>query len=153
MNKDDAKIKYAEIIALPHHQSATRKHMSLNDRAAQFSSFAALSGYEDMVAEEARSTDSEAELSESMIEMINAAVVELMDMTENGAHPTVTITYFKPDRHKSGGSYERLTGTVKKVDPIAKALIFYGSDDIDDKRTATIDIPIKALTEVLIVPV
>lgn len=45
---------YADIISLPHRQSPDRPHMSLYDRAAQFGSYKALTGYEDMVADEAR---------------------------------------------------------------------------------------------------
>ena len=78
--------------------------MSLHDRAAQFAPFAALSGYDDMVSEEARITDSEIELSDSMIEIINSVIADIGTMIENGGHPTVTVTYFKPDSHKSGGS-------------------------------------------------
>ena len=54
--EDDPRIVYADIIDMPHHQSTRHPHMSLHDRAAQFSPFAALSGYEDMVDEEARHT-------------------------------------------------------------------------------------------------
>ncbi len=52
----DPRIVYADIINMPHHQSTKHPHMSLHDRAAQFSPFAALSGYEDMIDEEARLT-------------------------------------------------------------------------------------------------
>ena len=69
MKQDDAKIKYADIFTLPHHQSATRKHMSRYDRAAQFAAFRALTGYEDMIAEEARYTDGRIELSDNEIEI------------------------------------------------------------------------------------
>lgn len=40
------KDKYFDIINLPHHISTTRVQMSISDRAAQFSPFAALTGYE-----------------------------------------------------------------------------------------------------------
>ena len=53
----DPRIVYADIIDLPHHQSPTRPHMSLYDRAAQFAPFAALTGYDDMIVEEVRETD------------------------------------------------------------------------------------------------
>ena len=53
----DPRIVYADIIGLPHHQSPTRPHMSLYDRAAQFAPFAALTGYDDMIVEEVRETD------------------------------------------------------------------------------------------------
>ncbi len=44
--------KYADIIHLPHHVSKTRPQMAISDRAAQFSPFAALTGY-DVAIEEA----------------------------------------------------------------------------------------------------
>ena len=148
MTEDNTRKVYADIIDLPHHQSTARKHMSLYDRAAQFASYKALSGYEDMVIEEARSVDSEIELSENEISIINAVIGEISERTANGDRPTVSITYFKPDHHKKGGSYETLTGIVKKFDPTDKKLIFYGSDDIGDKRIPTADIPVSRIIKI-----
>lgn len=45
--------EYDDIIHLPHHQSMTRPHMSMHDRAAQFGAFAALTGHGDAVSETA----------------------------------------------------------------------------------------------------
>ena len=56
---------YADILHLPHHQAADRKHMSMYDRAAQFSPFAALTGFDGVIAETGRLTDRKIELSES----------------------------------------------------------------------------------------
>ena len=63
--------KYQDIINLPHHQSANRPHMSLQDRAAQFAPFAALRGYDDEISETARLTDRQLELNDEQIESIN----------------------------------------------------------------------------------
>lgn len=145
MNAKDARSIYADIIDLPHHQSRKRKHMPLQDRAAQFASYKSLSGYEDMVAEEARWTDSELELSENETDVINAVIGEIGDRITNGDHPAVGVTYFKPDKFKQGGSYETMTAVVKKIDPIHKKLIFYGSENIEDKRIPTVDIPIEKI--------
>ena len=49
----EAEKKYADIISLPHHQSTSHAHMSLADRAAQFSPFAALTGYDEVISETA----------------------------------------------------------------------------------------------------
>ena len=97
MNKDqNGRIVYADIYNLPHFQSKTRPHMSLYDRAAQFAPFAALTGYDEMVTEEARLTDKPIELSESEHEVLNRKI-ELVEMLlQGGGHPTLSFTYFEP---------------------------------------------------------
>ena len=97
--------------------------MSLYDRAAQFSPFAALSGYEDMVSEEARVVDNKKDLSENEKEQLNQKLNALQSKLMDGMSPSVSITYFLPDPLKDGGSYETVTGTVKKIDGIAKQII------------------------------
>ena len=56
--------QYEGILHLPHHRSEKHPAMSMRDRAAQFSSFRALSGYEDAIDETSRLTDRRAERSE-----------------------------------------------------------------------------------------
>ena len=52
MNKYDTNPhRYDDIIHLPHHVSDTHPQMSLIDRAAQFSPFAALTGHTDAIKE------------------------------------------------------------------------------------------------------
>ena len=147
-NKTDARAVYADIIDLPHHQSTKRKHMSSYDRAAQFASYKSLRGYEDMVAEEARLTEEEIELSDNEIDMLNAVIGELSDRIDCGDRPLVGVTYFKPDPYKAGGRYETLTAVIKKVDAISGRLLFYGSDDVDDRRVPPIDIPIDKILQI-----
>lgn len=65
MNTENHSNKYDDIINLPHHKSITHSHMSMIDRAAQFSPFAALPCYGDAVKETARITDAKIELDES----------------------------------------------------------------------------------------
>ncbi|MBR5935569.1 MAG: hypothetical protein IKZ89_05415 [Bacteroidaceae bacterium] len=45
--------RYDKILEMPHHTSATHKPMPLYNRAAQFSPFAALTGYEDIISDTA----------------------------------------------------------------------------------------------------
>ena len=45
----DNSFPYSDIIDLPHHQAEGRKHMSLYDRSAQFSPYAALVGYDELI--------------------------------------------------------------------------------------------------------
>lgn len=105
---------YDDIINLPHHQSLTSPHMSAYDRAAQFSPFAALTGYEDAVAETARLTDKKAELDEYGKSDLNERLNIIQDTLDE--QPKVSITYFLPDKKKSGGEYVTVSGCVKKID-------------------------------------
>ena len=116
----NARIIYADIIDLPHHQSTKRPHMSLYNRAAQFAPFAALSGYDDMIAEEARLTDS---MIEADLEKLNMKLQLISHETDKKKHPTITLTVFVPDKYKDGGEYITVTGEVKKIDPVAQAVV------------------------------
>ena len=114
--------KYGDIIALPHHVSEKRPQMTLHDRAAQFSPFAALTGYEDTIDETARLTNERAELSEDRQTKINECLrVILENISER---PKVKITYFVPDKLKAGGEYATKTGSVKHIDECALSVIF-----------------------------
>ncbi len=106
--------KYDEIIHLPHKQSSTRPHMPVADRAAQFAPFAALVGYDEVVKEAARLTDSRRELSECALEQLNAKLNYIQEHLDE--QPEVTITYFQADSKKFGGAYLTYTGIVMKID-------------------------------------
>ena len=148
MNTNNAINKYADIIALPHRQSATRKHMSLYDRAAQFAPFAALSGYDDMVVEEARLTDTEIELSDFEIDELNRKITLLEEELTQGDHPKISVTFFKPDSHKAGGKYETISGFLKKIDLTESRILLFGSDNIEDKRIAPLEIMIDKIIKI-----
>lgn len=105
--------KYDDIINLPHHQSATRLHMSNYDRAAQFSPFAALTGYDDAVVETARITDNKIELDEYGLDKLNEKLNVIQHSLKE--EPEVSITYFVADKNKSGGCYKTLKGAVKRI--------------------------------------
>ncbi len=112
---------YEDIINLPHHVSPTRPRMSRADRAAQFSPFAALSGYGDAVQETARLTNRRIELDESAKAALDEKLRLLAEVIED--RPEAAITYFLPDRKKAGGEYVTATGQVKKVDAVAQELV------------------------------
>ena len=122
-NEPDARTVYADIIGLPHHQSSAHPHMSLYDRAAQFSSYKALRGYEDMVAEEARLTSSKPELEEYELELLNKKLNLIADIINGGTRPTVTISYYLPDERKSGGAIVDITDTIKRIDTVSGQVI------------------------------
>ena len=112
--------EYEDIINLPHHVSSQRPHMSNYDRAAQFSPFAALSGYDSAIAETARLTDQKIELSDDRIEALDAVLYKIGENIVS--RPEVEILYFKPDARKVGGAYCTVTGAVRKLDQISKTL-------------------------------
>ena len=113
--------KYDDIINLPHHRSKTRPHMSNHDRAAQFAPFAALTGYEDAVSETARLTDKKIELDEDSKQMINEKLIYIQENIDK--KPAASITYFIPDKKKTGGKYVKLTGCVNKINDFEKTIL------------------------------
>lgn len=112
--------KYDDIINLPHHVSLTHPHMSRLDRAAQFSPFAALTGYDAAIKETARLTDKKVELGEYELEELNRTLLELSDHISQ--HPQVMVMYFEPDKCKEGGAYITVSKEIKRIDEIEKAI-------------------------------
>mgnify|MGYP000030210492 FL=1 len=128
--------KYDDIINLPHHVSKKHPQMSLHDRAAQFSPFAALTGHKAAINETARLTDEKQILSEDVIAKLNE---QLNLIKENiSSNPIVTITYFVPDDRKSGGAYISNTGVVKKINEYNHTVV------LTDKTV----IPIEQISEI-----
>ena len=99
---------YKDIINLPHHVSSKRPQMPMLDRAAQFSPFPALTGYDDAIHETGRLTDEKIDLSEEEKEALDRKQQILMERL--GDHPALTVTYFVPDAKKSGGAYVTKSG-------------------------------------------
>ena len=105
---------YDDIIALPHPEPRTHPRMSLHDRAAQFSPFAALTGHSAAIAETGRLTDSRITLDESEMARVDAALQRLRELLPQ--EPMASITYFVPDERKAGGNYQTVTGTARRID-------------------------------------
>ena len=114
------KTPYDDIIHLPHHVSSERPQMSLHDRAAQFSPFAALVGYEEIIGETARLTSPERELDEPEKAELDRRIGVLA--AHLGEKPVVTVEHFVPDKFKSGGAYELRTGTLVRISPAKRTL-------------------------------
>jgi hypothetical protein len=125
---------YDDIINLPRHVSETHPHMSLADRAAQFSPFAALTGYEDAIKEAGRIVDEKIELSEEEKEEINRKLNYLNEHKKDNIQ--ITITYFLKDMKKNGGSYRQITSNLKRLDEIEKTILLADNTilRIDDIR-------------------
>lgn len=114
--------KYDDIKHLTRPQYDDLHPMSMSDRAAQFSPFAALVGYGDAVAETARLTDSRIELTEDGINELNANLNRLLDNLDE--QPEIKVTYFVPDENKSGGRYVDKVGVVRIYDSYSNELVF-----------------------------
>ncbi|MDD6661869.1 MAG: hypothetical protein PUE72_09175 [Lachnospiraceae bacterium] len=127
--------EYDDIIDLPHHTSKTHPRMTLYDRAAQFSPFAALSGYEAAVDETARQTEPWNPLEEDKKEELDNRLRAIMQHPEK---ESVTITFFRPDEKKEGGSYVTVRGTVKKIDLYTRTLRLMDGTQIDIDRIVEI---------------
>ena len=113
--------KYDDIINLPHHTSPTKPRMAMIDRAAQFSPFAALTGYDAAVKETARLTENRIELDEYEKSALNDRLQIVQERLSDT--PEISITYFVPDERKSGGVYCKETGVIKKIDYYERAVI------------------------------
>ena len=112
---------YNDIIHLPHPTSAKHLRMPIQDRAAIFSPFAALSGHSAAIAETARLTDRRMELDEDTKMELDLKQQVLNNITEE--HPEITVTWFRPDERKEGGTYVTTAGRLKRIDEVERALV------------------------------
>lgn len=108
------KFPYEDIVNLPPHISKKHSQPSMMDRAARFAPFAAITGYEEMVLEEARVTEERVDLDEGALSLLNEKLNMIQEFIDE--EPEIKITYFEPDKKKSGGAYIDITGTVKRID-------------------------------------
>lgn len=124
--------KYRDIIFMPRPVSQGHRPMSQLNRAAQFAPFAALTGYEDAVREEGRRTESRLELDEDRQNRLNGIIMRLSECDDR---PFLQVTYFCPDKNKSGGEYVTLSGNFRRIEEESLELIF-----VDGRRVPVLDI-------------
>ena len=129
--------KYDDMIYLPNPTPTCKPRMSLHDRAAQFSPFAALTGYEDAVEETARLTDTRLELSEDMKTILNEKMQMIVDNLDS--EPIVTITYFVPDKKKEGGVYVDVTGIVKEINEYERCIVMTDKKKVPIEQVRAIE--------------
>lgn len=130
--------KYDDILNLPHHVSNTRPHISMHDRAAQFSPFAALTGYDDTVRETARLTDEKLELTADRTTDLNQKIAFLKEHADE--RPEITVEYFIPDEKKSGGKYVMLSGKFRRIDEYNHNMILTSGEEIPLNDIFEIDV-------------
>ncbi len=129
---------YKDIILLPRHVSKKHKQMKRSDRAAQFSPFAALTGYEAALSETARLTGRKTELDEEQQHKLNACLNLLME--RKYVRPLVQITYFLPDKVKKGGEYITIQGNFRRIDESDMTLVLTNGSKIPIDDLYNIDV-------------
>jgi len=129
--------KYEDIIHLSRPVSTRHLPMSNYDRAAQFAPFAALTGYDGVIAETARLTDGEMFLDVGAEAELDARLREIRENIH--LHPQITLTYFRPDSRKSGGAYVTVSGKVKKIDAYTQTLVLIDNTAIELQKICKIE--------------
>ena len=114
--------KYDNIINLPHFELKNHKRMTIESRAAQFSPFAALTGYSESVKETSRLTKEKIILSEDMKSKLNMKLQMIEEHIKE--LPDINVLYFVEDKKKTGGEYKEYNGKVRRIDIIEKKIIF-----------------------------
>ena len=112
---------YDDIIDLPHYVSVKHPHMPMIDRAAQFSPFAALTGYDAAIKETARLTGERLDLDDCEKAALNNKLQLLLNRIAE--RPYVSITYFQPDKRKAGGEYVITSGPIKRINRYERTLL------------------------------
>lgn len=121
--------KYRDIINLPHHQSSVHPRMSMSSRAAQFSPFAALTGYEGVIQETGRLTDSRIQLADDERIALDKTLADILEKSVVGT-VKLTVVYFRKDTKKEGGEYRTVSSTLKKVDLYQRLLLLGNGESI-----------------------
>lgn len=135
-NQDDPH-RYDNIIDLPHPVFQTHPPTLIENRAAQFLPFAALTGYDAAIQETARLTDRRLELDEDEKLMLSGKLQLIQDTIQ--ARPLVKVTYFVPDTHKEGGTYVVAAGCVKKVDAVERQIVMMDGRYIPIDEVCAVD--------------
>ena len=130
--------QYDDILDLPHHVSETHAPMPMHDRAAQFSPFAALTGYGAAIEETARQTEEKRELSAEQKLLLGQRLRALL--RETGESPPIAVSFFRPDERKNGGTYESMHGHIKKVDEYCGFLEFTDGTRIPLEDIAAVEL-------------
>lgn len=128
---------YDDIIHLPHHVSKRHSQMSLYNRAAQFAPFAALTGYEEAIIETARLTAPKVDMMEDNQQLLDRKLALLSYSLRE--QPTVSITYFQPDKKKTGGQYLTITGVIKSIRDSERVILMADGKSVSIDTIINID--------------
>ena len=132
--------RYADLLNLPHPTSATHPRMPAGARAAQFSPFAALTGYDAQIREATRTTDRRIELDEQALAVLNRRLQLLQ--ANLAEQPEVTVTWFVPDSRKEGGRYRTVSGRLHRLAQQPPRLILESGEIVPVANLLSVDSPL-----------
>ena len=130
---------YDDILQLARPQSKKHRPMPMEDRAAQFSPFAALTGYDAAVSETARCTEERIELDPQEAERLGERLAALIKRQRE--QPELSLLYFVPDARKAGGAYVRLSGRLKKITDFPRCIYLTDGSRIPIEDIVAVESP------------
>ena len=132
--------KYDDIIEMQHFVSNKYPQMSMRDRAAQFSPFAALTGYDDAIKETERLTDKKIDLDEDVLQKLDEILFVIRKKLDSGQKCRTVISYFEKDLKKDGGRYLNISGEVKRIDGYRNVIMLMDGNMIPIEDIMNIEI-------------
>lgn len=132
--------EYDDIINMPRFVSKRYPQMSMHDRAAQFSPFAALTGYDDAIKETARLTDKKINLDEDVLQKLDEILFVIRKKLDSGQKCRTVISYFEKDLKKDGGRYLDISGEVKRIDGYRNVIVLMDGNIIPIEDIMNIEI-------------
>lgn len=130
--------KYDDMIHTAWPRPTKRARMSVGDRAAQFAPFAALTGYDAVLAETARLTQNPVFLTEESLEELNAQLRRAQARLDE--QPGVRLTVYYEDENKAGGRFETVVGNLKKIDCYLGGLVLTDGREIPFFRICDLEL-------------
>lgn len=130
---------YDDIINLSRPESKKHTPMPMEDRAAQFLPFAALTGYDAAVSETARLTEERVELDAQEAERLGARLAVLVKRQQE--QPELSLLYYVPDARKAGGAYVTISGRIKKITDFPRCIYLTDGSRIPIEDIVAVESP------------
>ena len=130
---------YDDILHLSRPQSKKHKPMPVEERAAQFSPFAALTGYDAAVSETARLTEERVELDAQEAERLGERIAELAKRQKE--QPELSLLYYVPDARKEGGAYVTVSGRLRKITDFPRCIYLTDGSEIPIEDIVAVESP------------
>ena len=130
---------YDDILHLARLQSKKHRPMPMEDRAAQFLPFAALTGYDAAVSETARLTEERVELDAQEAERLGARLAVLVKRQQEQLE--LSLLYYVPDARKAGGAYVTVSGRIKKITDFPRCIYLTDGSRIPIEDIVAVESP------------